>query len=377
MNPVYLDCNATTPIEPAVLELMQRYLAEEFGNEGSRTHEYGARAKQAVQLARDQVAGVVAAKRDEVIFTSGATESNNLAILGLAPHGEAEGRRHVISTRIEHKAVLEPVEVLEQRGFEVTWLDCDRDGRIDPKDVEAALRPETLLVSVMAANNETGVRQPLGEIAEALGKHPAFFHTDAAQMFGKDLETLRNRRLDLISVSGHKIYGPKGIGALVIRRRGYTRVPLTPLFRGGGQERGLRPGTLPVALVAALGKAAELAVRHHQERSEKCRHQKEAAMKALEPLGIRVHGKPEHTFEHVLNFAVPGVDSEALIVALKDLVAISNGSACTSSSYTPSHVMQAMGYSEDEANEALRFSWCHLTPEVDWEGVAEKIRSFR
>lgn len=196
----------------------------------------------------------------------------------------------------------------------------------------------------------------LAEIGEALAGHPAYFQTDAAQAFGKDIETLRTDRLDLISISGHKIYGPKGVGALVVRRRGYKRVPLQPLVFGGGQERGLRPGTLPVALVAALGRAAEIAVKEREARLAACRKIKAEALAALQPPGIRVHGDPEHTLDHVLNFAVPGVDSEALIVALKDLVAISNGSACTSSSYTPSHVIRAMGYSEDEANEALRFS---------------------
>lgn len=222
--------------------------------------------------------------------------------------------------------------------------------------------------AVMAANNETGVRLPLAEIGELLAGHPAYFHTDAAQAFGKDLKILRTNRLDLISISGHKIFGPKGIGALVVRRRGYKRVPLQPLVFGGGQERGLRPGTLPVALVAALGKASEMAVTDREARLEACRKIKAEALAALQPLGIRLHGDPEHTLDHVLNFAVPGVDSEALIVALKDLVAISNGSACTSSSYTPSHVIRAMGYSEDEANQALRFSWCHLTPEEVYLG---------
>lgn len=373
MSAIYLDCNATTPLDPEVREVLFHYLTEEFGNEGSRTHEYGSRAKQAVQKARDQVAAVVGAKRDEVIFTSGATESNNLAILGLAAHGIEAGKRHVIGTKIEHKAVIEPLEELEKRGFEVTWLSCDEQGRVRVEELEAALRPDTLLVSIMAANNETGVRQPLGAICEVLEKHDAYFHTDAAQTFGKDLEPLRKGRIDLISVSGHKIYAPKGIGSLIVRRRGYERVPLKPLIHGGGQERGLRPGTLPVALVAALGAAAEVAVKDQKKRVTHCRKLKEAALKAFSNLSPRINGRPEETMDHVLNLAFPGIDSEALIVALKDLVAISNGSACTSSSYTPSHVIKAMGYSDDEANEAIRLSWCHLTPEVDWEAVAERV----
>lgn len=374
-GPIYLDCNATTPLDPAVIETLRFYLEEEYGNEGSRTHEFGARAKKAVQLARDQVAAVVEARRDEVIFTSGATESNNLAILGLAGYGEAERRRHIVSTRIEHKAVLEPVEALEKRGFQVTWLDCNSRGWVDPAGVAAVLRPDTLLVSVMAANNETGVRQPLNEIGEVLKGHAAYFHTDGAQAFGKDLGALRTNRLDLISISGHKIYGPKGIGALVVRRRGYKRVPLQPLVFGGGQERGLRPGTLPVALVAALGRASEIALKEGEARAAVCRQRKSEAMAALAPLGIRVHGDPQLTLDHVLNFAVPGLDSEALIVALKEQVAISNGSACTSSSYTPSHVIKALGFSDDEANEAIRLSWCHLTPAVDWHAIAKRIRT--
>ncbi len=375
MSPVYLDCNATTPLDPEVREVLFRYLTEEFGNEGSRTHEYGARAKQAVQKARDQVAAVVGAKRDEVIFTSGATESNNLAILGLAKHGHVTGRRHLIGTRIEHTAVLEPLEGLEKWGFEVTWLSCDEQGRVRVEELKQALRTDTLLVSIMAANNETGVRQPLEEIGLAMAGHEAFLHTDAAQAFGKEIEPLRNTRIDLISVSGHKIYAPQGVGALITRRRGYERPPLTPLTFGGGQERGLRPGTLPVALIAALGTAAEVAVRDHAKRTKYCQLLKEAALEAFAPLSPQIHGRPEETMDHVLNLAFPGIDSEALIVALKDLVAISNGSACTSSSYTPSHVIKAMGYGDDEANEAIRLSWCHMTPEVDWEELAARVRN--
>ena len=205
--------------------------------------------------------------------------------------------------------------------------------------------------------------------------HEAFLHTDAAQAFGKEIEPLRHGRIDLISVSGHKIYAPKGIGVLIVRRRGYDRPPLKPLFYGGGQERGLRPGTLPVAHVAALGMAAEVAVKQHEKRRKRCREIKDAALAAFASLAPRIHGRPEETMDHVLNLAFPGIDSEALIVALKDLVAISNGSACTSSSYTPSHVIKAMGYSDDEANEAIRLSWCHLTPDVDWDGLAARVRN--
>ena len=374
MNPVYLDCNATTPLDPQVREVLVHYLTDEFGNEGSRTHEYGARAKQAVQRARDQVGAVVGVKRDEVIFTSGATESNNLAILGLREAGHATGRKHLITTAIEHKAVLEPFEALERDGFEVTRLAVGAGGYVEPDALKAALRDDTLLVSVMQANNETGVLQPLKELASALEGHPAYFHTDAAQGFGKELESLRDPRIDMISVSGHKVFAPKGVGALITRRRGYERVPLKPLVYGGGQERGLRPGTLPVALIVALGEAAELAVRDNSARLARCKAIREAALGAFSGLNFKLTGEQTRVMPHVLNVSFRGLDSEALIVALKDLIAISNGSACTSASYTPSHVLKAMGMSDDEANACVRISWCHMTPDLDWAAVAERIR---
>lgn len=375
MSPTYLDCNATTPLEPDVRDELLKFLNDEFGNEGSRTHEYGARAKQAVQRARDQVAAVVTCKRDEVIFTSGATESNNLAILGLRDHGLSSGKMHVITSLIEHKAVLEPFNELERLGFAVTRLPVSPGGFVSPEAVGNALRPDTLLVSVMQVNNETGVRQPIDQIASVLGIHSAYLHTDAAQGFGKDLDSLRNHRVDMISISGHKMFAPKGVGALVTRRRGYQRVPLRALAFGGGQERGLRPGTLPVALIVALGLAAELAVRDNANRVSACNEMRAAALAAFASLSPRYSGDQELVVPHVLNVAFSVLDSEALILALKDLVAISNGSACTSSSYTPSHVLRAMGMTDDEANSCVRISWSHLTPGVDWQLIAHRIRS--
>jgi cysteine desulfurase len=377
MAPIYLDCNATTPLDPEVRESFLGFLSDEYGNEGSRTHEFGARSKKAVQKARDQVAAVVSAKRHEVIFTSGATESNNLAILGLKSTGREQGKMHIIISAIEHKAVLEPCEALEREGFEVTRLSVGQEGFVNPKELRDALRPDTLLVSVMQVNNETGVRQPIDKLAEILNGHDAYFHTDAAQGFGKNLDPLRNPRIDLISISGHKIYAPMGIGALITRRRGYESLPLRPLSYGGGQERGLRPGTLPVALIAAFGVAAEISVRDNAKRRQVCRQIREKALSALAPLHPKLTGDHTLAMDHVLNLAFPDLDSEALMVALKDLVAISNGSACTSSSYTPSHVLKAMGMDDDEANACVRISWCHLTSEVDWDRVADRIRALR
>jgi cysteine desulfurase len=282
-----------------------------------------------------------------------------------------------VSCASEHKAVLEPLEEMARQGFEIDLVVPDPSGRVAPEAVAAVLRPDTLLVSVMHANNETGVIQPLGEIAALLQEHPAFLHTDAAQTFGKELETLRNPRIDFISVSGHKLYAPKGIGALIARRRGYDRSPLRALTFGGGQERGLRPGTLPVPMIAALGTAAECAARDHGKRRKVCEEFRQEVLRLLTPLGPRLNGVGVPVLPHVLSLAFAGIDSEALIVGLKDLIAISNGSACTSSSYTPSHVLKTMGQSDTEATETVRISWCHLTPAVDWEAVVARIRNLQ
>lgn len=376
-RPVYLDCNATTPVDPSVADEVLKYMAYEFGNAGSRTHEFGQAAKARVARAREEVAAVVGCEPAEVLFTSGATESDNLAILGLAAAGERSGKKHIVSTQIEHKAVLEPLEMLQRRGFEVTLVPPTMGGVVEPEAVREAVRSDTLLVSVMGVNNETGVIQPIREVAEALEGHDAYFHVDAAQAFGKVIDPLRMSRIDLISLSGHKVFAPKGVGALVSRRRARRRVPLEPIMFGGGQERGLRPGTLPVALIAGLGTASALAVREHDSRTARVEAIKRDALAALDPLGIVVNGNESRTVPHTLNFSVPGVDSEAALVALKDVVAISNGSACTSQSYDPSHVLVAAGLPERQVNGALRFSWSHLTGQVPWNHIAERLAAIR
>jgi len=372
---IYLDCNATTPIGPAVEKEVIKYLGEEFGNAGSRTHDYGVRAKQAVQNARDRIAEVVKADRDEIIFTSGATESNNIVILGLAEYGKESGKKHIISTEIEHKAVLEPLEYLSKNGFQITFIPPDNAGLVRPEKFQKALRDDTLLVSVMHVNNETGVIQPITEIAERLRNHTAYFHVDAAQGFGKNLKTLQNPHIDLISISGHKIYGPKGIGALVTRRRGYKRVPLKPLMYGGGQERGLRPGTLPVHLIVGLGHAAECAKKNYELWFHTCKIFKDKLLKSLDRVDHIINGNQEMALPNVLSVAFPGVDSEAVIVALKDKIAISNGSACTSQTYGPSHVLKAMNVDDSVIQSTVRLSWCHMTEDVDWDEIVTIIKS--
>ena len=376
-DPVYLDCNATTPLDPVARNELLHWMCDEIGNAGSRTHEYGLRAKRAVQRSRQRIASVVNAASDEVLFTSGATEGNNIAILGLAPIGESTGKRHLVTTAIEHKAVLEPMEALADKGFELSVVAPGVTGAVSPEDIRAALRPDTLLVSVMHVNNETGIRQPIDLIARELNGHGAYFHVDAAQGFGKELKSLRNPRIDLICISSHKIYGPVGIGALVTRRRDYERPPLVPLSFGGGQERGLKPGTLPTALITSFGAAAMAAESDVVSRADRCAAIRRQALTALAPLDIRINGNPELCLPHILNFSVEGIDSEAMMLAIKHLVAVSNGSACTSQSYAPSHVLQAMSLPQSAVTGAVRMSWCHMTPNVDWDAVATAIDSIR
>ena len=355
----YLDMNATTPVLPEVAELVFKMMVEDYGNAGSRTHEFGVNAKKAVEVARQQVANVVGADKSEVIFTSGATESNNIAILGLREFAEQENKKHIITTRIEHKAVLEPFEHLEKYGFEVSYLEVDESGVVEAKKLQQLLREDTLLVSIMHVNNETGSIQPISEICDVLSSHEAYLHVDAAQSFGKLSEALKNERIDLISVSGHKIYAPKGIGALIIRKRGFLRVPLKPIIFGGGQEKGLRPGTLAVPLIAGFGLACEIAQRNSEVWQEHAKRIKEKLINELNSLNAEYNG--ENTSPFVLNFSVPGVNSEAAMVMLKGIAAVSNGSACTSSSYTPSHVLSAMGLSSERIQGAIRVSWNHMT----------------
>jgi cysteine desulfurase len=357
MPSTYLDFAATTPVDPRVADLVMHLMVEEFGNAGSRTHEFGAQAARTVENARRQIAGVAHVEPSGVIFTSGATEANNIAILGLAQEGLATRRTHVVTTSIEHKAVLEPLDALVKQGFTVDHIRPSPSGAVNAQAVADAVREDTLLVSVMQVNNETGIRQPLDEIASLLPDKGPFLHTDAAQGFGKQLEVLRNERIDMISVSGHKLYAPKGIGALLLRRRNRRRPPVAPLMFGGGQERGLRPGTLPVPLIAGFGLASELAMSEHTERLQALRATRELFVAALGRLGATINGDSRLAVAHILNASIPGIDSEAAMVALKDVAAISNGSACTSSSYEPSHVLRAMGLDDESARCAIRISW--------------------
>ena len=373
--PLYLDYNATTPVDPRVAKLMMRIFQSEVGNAGSSSHEYGLRAKRHVEHARRQVARVVDARRHEVIFTSGATEANNLALLGLAAYGEQTGRRHLVSTQIEHKAVLEPLAELARRGFEVTHVQPTTGGWVEASAVADAVRDDTLLVSVMHANNETGILQPIEELADLLRGRAVFFHVDAAQGFGKNLAPLRHQRIDLISVSGHKIFGPQRIGALIARRRNRKLPPLKPLCFGGGQEFGLRPGTLPVALIAGFGLAAELAIKEADERRRSCAAFRQELLSTLRPLRAVIHGDAGRSLPHVVNLSFPGLDADQAIDALSPILAASDGAACTSICSTASHVLAAMGLPLENVEGGIRLSWGYLTIRPDWLQFGESLHS--
>jgi cysteine desulfurase len=375
VKPIYLDCAATTPLDLRVRAEMLPYLDDEFGNAGSRTHDWGRRARTAVEHARDRVAAVVAAGRGDIIFTSGATESNNLAILGLA--AAAGTRRHVVSTRIEHQAVLEPLAELGRRGFDITLIPPGMDGAVDADAVVNAVRHDTLLVSLMHVNNETGVIQPVGDVAERLTNADVYLHVDAAQSFAREIDLLRHPRIDLISISAHKIRGPKGAGALVMRRRNGERPPLRPLMFGGGQERGLRPGTMPVPLVVGLGAAAQYAVDERDVRAARCRAFRDALLRGLAPLDPVVNGDATRSVPYILNLSFPGMDAEAVIDAWSDRIAISNGAACSTETYTCSHVLSAMRLPAWRQDGAVRFSWDALTPEPDWAELVAAAESCR
>ena len=374
VQPIYLDCAATTQVDQRVAEVAISAMVEDFGNAGSRTHQFGSQAKQLVEVARSELAKTLQCDATEVIFTSGATEANNLAILGLLQHGQTTGKRHIISSPMEHKAVLEPLDVAISQGFEVSMVSVDARGRVDPAEVSSLLRDDTLLISLMQVNNETGIIQPINEISDLLANSQTYLHVDGAQGFTKDDALIGNQRVDLYSISGHKIGGPKGIGALITRMRSGTRPPLTPLMVGGGQERGLRPGTLPVPMISALGKAAELGRIEFSTRRRLNLGFRSKLIAAFEPLNPSYLGTQEHCIPNIINFALRGVDSEAFMLATKDLIAISNGSACTSHRYEPSHVLTAMNVENDLRRGAVRLSWSASTAEPDWSTLVARLK---
>jgi len=353
--PIYLDNNATTPIDPRVLKAMMPYLTEHFGNAASRNHAFGWKAESAVEAAREQVAVLIGAAAKDIVFTSGATESNNLAIKGVAAMYADKGN-HIITSTIEHKAVIDPHKRLAEAGYEVTWLRPDSSGRIAPEQVAEAITDRTILISIMAANNEIGTINPVAEIGAVAKQCGVLFHCDASQAVGKIPVDVEAMGIDLLSLSGHKIYGPKGIGCLYVRRRG-PRVRLVCQMDGGGHERGMRSGTLNVPGIVGLGAAAEI-----------CRNEMPTESRRLVALRDRLHkgitdrldhvklnGHPVERIPNTVNLSFAYIEGEALMMKMKD-IAISSGSACTSASLEKSHVIAAIGVDETLANSAIRFS---------------------
>ena len=378
--PIYLDNNATTPVDPRVLDAMLPYFREEFGNAASRSHAYGWRAEEAVEDAREKIAALIGASGKELVFTSGATESNNLAIKGVAEFYKDKGD-HIVTTRTEHKCVLDTCKRLERQGFRVTYLDVDKAGRVSADQVREAITDKTILVSVMFANNEIGTVQPVAEIGALCREKGVLFHTDAVQGVGKLPFNVDEVKADLVSVTAHKIYGPKGIGALYVRRKP-TRVRIAPLIDGGGHERGMRSGTLNVPGIVGFGKAAELA---RAEMAEEGLRTGRLRLKLQEYFfshldKLELNGHPVHRLPGNLNVSFAYVEGEALMMAIKN-VAVSSGSACTSASLEPSYVLRACGVSEELAHTSIRFGIGRFNSEeeIDYVGkyVVEQVTKLR
>ncbi|WDF54134.1 IscS subfamily cysteine desulfurase [Mucilaginibacter sp. KACC 22063] len=367
--PVYLDNNATTPMDPRVLDTMVPYFVQKFGNAASRNHAFGWVAEEGVDYAREQVAKLIGANEKEIIFTSGATESDNLAIKGVFEMYKEKGN-HVITAVTEHKAVLDTCKHIEKLGARVTYLPVKEDGLVDLAELEAAMTPETILVSIMYGNNEIGVIQPVKEIAAIAHKHGALFMTDATQAVGKIPVDVNADGIDLLAMSAHKLYGPKGVGALYVRRKG-PRVKVTAQMDGGGHERGMRSGTLNVPGIVGLGKACEIArleMADEAARLSKLRDKLESALTVLEE--SYVNGNVEHRLPHVANISFKYVEGEGLMMAMKDL-AVSSGSACTSASLEPSYVLKSLGLSDDLAHSSIRFGLGRFTTEEEIDYAIE------
>ena len=353
-RPIYLDAHATTPMDQRVLEVMMPYFTESFGNPATNTHVYGWEASAAVKKAREVIAGIINATPEEIVFTSGATEANNLGIKGVAEAYFNQGK-HIITVVTEHRAVLDPCAYLETLGFEVTYLPVQSDGLLDLQKLEAAIREDTILVSVMAANNEIGVLQPLAKIGEICHSHGVLFHSDAAQAIAKIPLDVAAMNIDLMSLTAHKIYGPKGIGALYVRRRN-PRVQLASQIQGGGQERGRRSGTLYPPQIVGFAKALEIGVESMDTESERILQLKKQLWSMFKPLeGIHLNGNFDNSLHNNLNISIEGVNGSALLLGLQSTVAVSSGSACSSESTAPSHVLTALGRSEKLAHASLRF----------------------
>ncbi len=372
-RPIYLDCHATTPMDERVFAAMKPYFCDRFGNPSS-VHAYGWEAQSAVKLARSVIAEVINANLEEIIFTSGATEANNLAIKGVAEAYFSQGK-HIITVATEHRAILDPCLYLESLGFEVTYLPVQKDGLIDLERLKDAIREDTILVSVMAANNEIGVLQPLAQIGAICHENGVLFHTDAAQAIAKIPLDVAQMQIDLMSLTAHKVYGPKGIGALYIRRR-HPKVKISAQLQGGGQERGIRSGTLYPPQIVGFATAVQLGIESmvtENERLTKLRSRLWSQLKTLP--GIHLNGHPTQRLAGNLNISVEGVDGSALLLGLQPTVALSSGSACSAASTAPSHVLTALGRNKKLAGASLRFGIGRFNTETEIDIVADAVKT--
>jgi cysteine desulfurase len=370
--PIYLDHNATTPCDPQVMEVMLPYFTEQFGNAASRSHSFGWQAEEAVDYAREQVARLIGADPKEIIFTSGATEGDNLALKGVYEMYAGKGN-HIITCVTEHKAVLDTCKHLEKLGAEVTYLPVNKEGLIDLQQLEAAITARTILIAIMYANNETGTVQPIKEIGAIAKKHNVIFFTDATQAVGKIPVDVIKDNIDLLACSAHKIYGPKGVGALYVRRKN-PRVKLTAQMDGGGHERGMRSGTLNVPGIAGFGKACDICRLQMEEDALRMSHLRDKLENALLQIeAIYINGSREHRLPHVANISFDYVDGDSLMMGLNKEIALSSGAACTSASMEPSYVLKALGLDDALAHSSLRFSIGRFTTEEQIDFVIEKV----
>jgi cysteine desulfurase len=372
--PIYLDYHATTPVDPEVLKTMLPYFFEVFGNASSRNHEFGWTAEAAVEKAREHVARLLGASEKEIIFTSGATESDNLALMGVAEMYKDKGN-HIITSPIEHKAVLDTCQFLENKGYEITYLPVDSYGRVSPEDVKKAINTKTILVSVMLANNEIGTINPIAEIGKICKEKGVLFHTDAVQGVGKIPVNVQALGVDLLSISAHKMYGPKGIGGLYVRRKA-PRVRLSPMIHGGGHERGMRSGTLNVPGIVGFGKAAELALKLMPDESARLKRLRDKLWDGIcsQLDEVYLNGHPTERLPNNLNVSFAYVEGESLMMGMKE-IAVSSGSACTSASLEPSYVLKKIGVGEDLAHTSIRFSVGRFTTDDEIDYTIKKVVS--
>ena len=371
----YLDYNASAPIDLRVLDVMVDIYRNCIGNADSRTHDYGNNAREVVEKARKQVSDLLGISPAEVFFTSGATESNNIAIQGLQDYAQASGKNHIITSSIEHKAVLETVKAMAGKGFEIDIIDPEPSGRVDSHKILDRIKDNTLLVSLMHVNNETGITQPVQELGEILAEKKILFHVDATQSCGKLVEELRSLKYDMLSFSAHKLGGPQGVGVLVLRKKSYKLPPVKAINYGGQQEHGIRPGTIPVALVCGCGAACEIAGEEYQENHLRVNRIRQKLIMMLDNSGIQYsfNGAPEYCIDSTVNICFAGVSSEALMISTKQYCGLSNGSACTSKSYSPSYVLTAMGVPEEQIESSVRISW---GPETDYNEFVDNFTQF-